>query len=172
MARLAEVKDRLGDAVGRDIFFISEGVDRARHAGPAQGLRRCITASAPGWQLLTGRPEDIKAINAKFGDHSATRELTRSPRDSDRQRRDSAFGDVGQRAITIRLMDPKWRDRPTLLKPPRRAVRFIISSAISRVRPCSRRSVLPVIRSAAAAISALTSAGLPIAATMPGSSTS
>ena len=77
MARLAAVKDRLGDAVGRDIIFISMSVD-PEHDTPdlLKAFADAFAASAPGWQLLTGRPEDIKAINAKFGDRSATRNLS------------------------------------------------------------------------------------------------
>jgi protein SCO1 len=65
-ARLAEVKDRLGDAVGREIFFISITVD-PEHDTPAmlKAYADAFEANAPGWQFLTGRPADIKAINAK-----------------------------------------------------------------------------------------------------------
>src|SRR5471030_553847 len=76
-ARLAEVKDKLGDAVGRDIFFISMSVD-PEHDTPEmlKAFADAFDASAPGWQFLTGQPEDIKSINAKFGDRSAERKLS------------------------------------------------------------------------------------------------
>jgi protein SCO1/2 len=116
-ARLAEVKDRLGDAVGRDIFFISITVD-PEHDTPdmLKAFADAFGASAPGWQFLTGRREDIDAINAKFGDRSAERNL----RDHRNEiligndatgdwERDSAFTDIDQLAMTIRLMDPKFQ---------------------------------------------------------------
>ena len=76
-ARLAEVKDKLGDAVGRDIFFISITVD-PEHDTPdmLKAYADAFEASAPGWQFLTGKPNDINAINAKFGDRSAERSLS------------------------------------------------------------------------------------------------
>jgi protein SCO1/2 len=117
-ARLAEVKDKLGDAVGRDIFFISMSVD-PEHDTPdmLKAFAGAFDASAPGWQFLTGKPEDIKSINAKFGDRSAQRRL----RDHRNEiligndatgdwERDSAFDDINQLVMTIRLMDPKWGD--------------------------------------------------------------
>src|SRR6516164_801110 len=66
-ARLAEVKDKLGDAVGRSIFFISMTVD-PEHDTPdmLKAFADAFDAKAPGWQFVTGRPEDIQAINAKF----------------------------------------------------------------------------------------------------------
>ncbi len=72
-------------------------------------------ASAPGWQFLTGKPNDIKAINAKFGDRSAERGLSEHRNEiligndaTGDWQRDSAFGDVDQLVMTIRTMDPKW----------------------------------------------------------------
>ena len=48
-ARLAEVKDKLGDAVGRDIFFISMSVD-PEHDTPdmLKAFADAFDASAPG----------------------------------------------------------------------------------------------------------------------------
>jgi protein SCO1/2 len=115
-ARLAEVKDKLGDAVGRDIFFVSLSVD-PEHDTPEmlKAFADAFDAAAPGWQFLTGQPEDVKLINGKFGDRSAQRNL----RDHRNEiligndatgdwQRDSAFDDINQLVTTIRLMDPKW----------------------------------------------------------------
>jgi protein SCO1 len=126
-ARLAEVKDKLGDAVGRDVFFISISVD-PEHDTPEmlKAFADAFGASAPGWQFLTGRPEDIDAINAKFGDRSAARGpsshrnevLIGNDTTADWERA-SAINDVTQMVMTIRLMDPKFhglagtaQDRP------------------------------------------------------------
>jgi protein SCO1/2 len=116
-ARLAEVKDKLGDAVGRDIFFISMSVD-PEHDTPdmLKAFADAFDASAPGWQFLTGKSEDIKSINAKFGDRSAGRRLSDHRNEiligndaTGDWERDSAFDDINQLVMTIRLMDPKWR---------------------------------------------------------------
>jgi protein SCO1/2 len=116
-ARLAVVKDKLGDAVGRDIFFISMSVD-PEHDTPEmlKAFADAFGASAPGWQFLTGRPDQIKAINAKFGDRSAERDLKDHRNEiligndaTGDWERDSSFDDLDQLVMTIRLMDPKWR---------------------------------------------------------------
>ena len=118
-ARLADVKDKLGDAVGHDIFFISMSVD-PEHDTPEmlKAFADAFDATAPGWQFVTGQPEDIKAINAKFGDRSAERSLKNHRNEiligndaTGDWQRNSAFDDVNQLVMTIRLMDPKWRDR-------------------------------------------------------------
>jgi protein SCO1/2 len=115
-ARLAEVKDKLGDAVGRDIFFISISVD-PEHDTPAmlKAFADAFGATAPGWQFLTGAPEDIDAINAKFGDRSAGRGLTDHRNEiligndaTGDWERDTTFNDINQLVMTIRVMDPKY----------------------------------------------------------------
>jgi len=118
-ARLAEVKDRLGDAVGRDVFFVSMTVD-PEHDTPEmlKAYADAFDAKAPGWQFVTGRPDDIKAINAKFGDRSADRSLSSHRNEvligndtTGDWQRDSSFGDVDELVMTIRLMDPGFRDQ-------------------------------------------------------------
>ena len=75
-------------------------------------------AKAPGWQFVTGRPDDIKAINAKFGDRSADRSLSSHRNEvligndtTGDWQRDWSFGDVDELVMTIRLMDPGFRDQ-------------------------------------------------------------
>jgi cytochrome oxidase Cu insertion factor (SCO1/SenC/PrrC family)/cytochrome c2 len=118
-ARLAQVKDKLGDAVGRDIFFISMSVDPV-HDTPdmLKAFASAFGAGAPEWQFVTGNPEDIDAINEKFGDRSAQRSLSSHRNEiligndaTGDWERDSAFDDINQLAMTIRLMDPKWRSQ-------------------------------------------------------------
>ena len=118
-ARLAEVKDKLGDAVGRSIFFISMTVD-PEHDTPdmLKAFADAFDAKAPGWQFVTGRPEDIQAINAKFGDRSTERNLSSHRNEiligndaTGDWERDSSFNDVNQLAMTIRLMDPNFRNQ-------------------------------------------------------------
>jgi protein SCO1/2 len=115
-ARLAEVKDKLGEAVGRDIFFVSISVD-PEHDTPAmlKAFADAFDASAPGWLFLTGQPEDIKSINAKFGDRSGERSLSDHRNEilvgndaTGDWERASSFADIDQLVQTIRAMDPKW----------------------------------------------------------------
>ncbi len=116
-ARLAAVKDKLGDAVGRTIFFVSMTVD-PEHDTPdmLKAFADAFGAEAPGWQFVTGPPADINAINAKFGDRSAERSLSSHRNEiligndaTGDWERDSAFDDIDQLVMTIRLMDPRWR---------------------------------------------------------------
>jgi cytochrome oxidase Cu insertion factor (SCO1/SenC/PrrC family)/cytochrome c2 len=116
-ARLAEVKGRLGDAVGRDIFFVSISVD-PEHDTPEmlKAFADAFGANAPGWLFLTGQKDDVQAINAKFGDRSAERSIASHRNEvligndaTGDWQRDSSFDDVSQLAITIRLMDPDFR---------------------------------------------------------------
>lgn len=118
-ARLAQVKDKLGDAVGRDIFFISISVD-PEHDTPERlkAFADAFEAGAPGWQFLTGQPADINAISAKFGDRSAERNLSDHRNEiligndvTGDWERASALADINQLVITIHLMDPQWRSQ-------------------------------------------------------------
>jgi protein SCO1/2 len=119
-ARLAEMKDRLGDAVGRSIFFISMTVD-PEHDTPdlLKAFADAFDAKAPGWQFITGRPADIDAINAKFGDRSAESGLSSHRNEiligndaTGDWERDTSFNDINQLVMTIRLMDPNFRNKP------------------------------------------------------------
>src|SRR5690349_9398207 len=67
-ARLGEAQDRLGDRVGRDVFFYSISIEPERDT--PQRLKEYADAfhAGPGWLFLTGLPEDIKLIRDKFGD--------------------------------------------------------------------------------------------------------
>jgi protein SCO1 len=119
-ARLVEVREKLGDAVGRDIFFISLTVDPERDT--PERLKAFADAfhigDGPGWRFVTGKPEDIHLINLRFGDRSADRGL------SDHRNeivigngaigdwtRNSVLGDLEQVVMDIRSMDPKGRDQ-------------------------------------------------------------
>jgi len=67
-ARLAEAQERLGERVGRDIFFYSISIEPERDT--PERLKQYASAfqAGPGWLFLTGLPEDIQAIRQKFGD--------------------------------------------------------------------------------------------------------
>jgi len=117
-ARLATLQERLGDAMGRDIFFISITVD-PKHDTPEM-LKAFGEAfdAGPGWQFVTGKPEDINQITARFGDRSSERGLQDHRNEillgndalGDWER-DSALDDADQLLLTIRGMDPKWSDQ-------------------------------------------------------------
>jgi protein SCO1 len=116
-ARLAEVKERLSeDAVGRSVFFISMSVD-PEHDTPAD-LKFFADAyhSGPGWQFITGRPEDLRAIETKLG--NTGRKLSEHRNQivlgndaTGEWERASPFGDLEPLVMAIRALDPKWREQ-------------------------------------------------------------
>jgi protein SCO1 len=115
-ARLAEAREKLGDAVGRDIFFISLTVD-PEHDTPAD-LKRFADAyhPGPGWEFLTGRPADIRAIDAKLGNTSVKlyehrNQIVLGNDVTGQWQRDSPLGDINRLVMTIRALDPKWVDQ-------------------------------------------------------------
>jgi len=115
-ARLTQVEDQLGEAVGRDIFFVSMTVDPERDT--PEKLKEFATAfdTGPGWLFLTGKPEDIRAINYKLGDRSRKlsdhrNEIVLGNDRTGEWARDTALGDLNRLVMTIRDMDPKWRDQ-------------------------------------------------------------
>jgi len=112
-ARIAQLEDKLGDEVGRDIFFISLTVDPVRDT-PAR-LKEFADAfgAGHGWLFLTGDPADMREIKEKLGDKSRTLDAHRNEivlgNDATGQwMRNSVFGDLDELVYDIHEMDPKW----------------------------------------------------------------
>jgi protein SCO1/2 len=119
-ARLSQLEDRLGDAVGRDIFMISMTVDPNRDTPEKMKEFSSAFQTGPGWTFVTGDLETIRAINYKFGERS---EILSEHRNqivlgndvTGEWQRDSAFSDLNRLDMTVRSLDPKWRDQ---VRPP------------------------------------------------------
>jgi cytochrome oxidase Cu insertion factor (SCO1/SenC/PrrC family)/cytochrome c2 len=113
-ARMAQLEDKLDGAVGRDLFFISMSVDPERDTPEKMKAFADAFDAGPGWLFLTGKLEDIRAINYKLGDRS-DRSLSQHRNEivlgndatGDWQRA-SVFGDLDSLVISIRQMNPKW----------------------------------------------------------------
>lgn len=113
-ARLATLADELGDKLGRDIFFVSLSVDPEHDKpdvlkGYAETFHR-----GPGWLFLTGKLEDMRAINAKFGERMLSlsghrNEVVLGNDRTGEWARDSAFGDLERLSFNVQSMDPDWR---------------------------------------------------------------
>ncbi len=115
-ARISQLEDMLGDAVGRDIFFISLTVDPERDT-PAR-LKEFADAfgAGHGWLFLTGQPQDIRKVNAALGDKSRSlddhrNEIVLGNDATGEWMRNSVFGDLDRLVYDINEMDPKWRDQ-------------------------------------------------------------
>jgi mono/diheme cytochrome c family protein len=109
-ARLSQLEDKL----------ISMTVDPKRDT--PERLKEFSSAfrTGPGWAFVTGAPEDIRAINYKFGERSGVlsehrNEIVLGNDATGEWQRDSAFGDLNRLVMTVRAMDPKWRDQ---VRPP------------------------------------------------------
>jgi protein SCO1/2 len=115
-ARMTQIEDKLGAAVGRDIFIVSMTVD-PEHDTPER-LKAYAKAfgTGPGWTFVTGKAEDIRAINYKLGERSKVlsehrNEIVLGNDATGEWQRDNVMGDLDRVTLTIRAMDPKWRDQ-------------------------------------------------------------
>jgi protein SCO1 len=115
-ARLAQAEEKLGDAVGRDIFFVSLTVDPENDT--PEKLKEYADGfhAGPGWLFLTGKPEDIRAINYKLGERSTDlrehrQEVVLGNDAIGLWARNSILGDLDRFVMDVRGMDPKWREQ-------------------------------------------------------------
>jgi protein SCO1 len=113
-ARLAQVEEKLGDAVGRDVFFISITVDPENDTPEKLKAYAEAFHAGPGWFFLTGKPADIRAINGKLGEKMRRlsehrNEIVLGNDATGRWGRNNLLGDLETVVMAIRAMDPKWR---------------------------------------------------------------
>jgi protein SCO1 len=66
-ARLAQLQRRLGERMGRDIFFYSISIDPKRDTPEVLKAYMEKFGVGPGWVFLTGKAEDIKLVTKKLG---------------------------------------------------------------------------------------------------------
>ena len=115
-ARMAQVEEKLGDAVGRDIFIISITVDPENDTPDKLKAYAEAFSAGPGWQFITGKPEDVRAINYKLGERSKRlsdhrNEIVVGNDATGEWTRDNVLGDLDRVVMSIRSMDPKWREQ-------------------------------------------------------------
>src|SRR5262245_9830866 len=132
-ARLAELQEKLGDSMGRDIFFYSISIDP--ETDTSERLKQYADAfrAGPGWLFLTGKPEDIHAIRYKLGDRSRVlsehrNEILLGNGATGAWARNNALGDLDSLALTVRGMDPKWRPQAGLARTDPKALPFDFAS--------------------------------------------
>ena len=109
-ARLAQAQQRLGERMGRDVFFYSISID-PEHDTPDRLKKYAETFGAgPGWMFLTGAPEDIKQIRDRLGERS--RFLGEHRNDvllgngfTGEWQRDSVMGDLERFIVTVQAMN-------------------------------------------------------------------
>src|ERR1044072_1867355 len=95
-------------------------------ADPPKNLKAYTLAFAtgPGWSFVTGKPEDIRAINHRLGERSKVlsehrNEIVLGNDVTGEWQRDNVMGDLNRVVTSIREMDPKYRDqvRPAARNP-------------------------------------------------------
>jgi protein SCO1 len=113
-ARLSQLEDKLGDAAGRDYFFVSISIDPTNDTPDKLKEYSKAFGAGPNWLFLTGNSKDIDAIRHRLGERS--RALTEHRNEvllfNDRSgewERNSAFGDISILASAVRAMDPDQR---------------------------------------------------------------
>ena len=114
-ARMTQIEDKLGDALGRDIFIISMTVDPENDTPERLKAYSKAFSTGPGWTFVTGKPADIRAINSKLGERSKVlsehrNEIVLGNDVTGEWQRDNAMGDLERVTTSIREMDPKYRD--------------------------------------------------------------
>jgi protein SCO1/2 len=117
-ARLSELQDKLGDAMGRDIFFYSISVDPDTDTHERLKEYADTFGAGPGWLFLTGKPQDIYVIRDKLGDRGKSlsehrTEVLLGNGKTNEWARNTIFGDLNVLAIAVRQMDLNWRFEPS-----------------------------------------------------------
>lgn len=114
-ARITQVVDRIQDQIGKTIFVVSITVDPENDTPEKLKAFADAFYKGPGWTFITGKPEDIRAINAKLGNKSdvATdhrNEIVLGNDTTGEWARNSPFADIESVELAIRDMDPAWRE--------------------------------------------------------------
>jgi protein SCO1 len=120
-ARLTQVEDKLGEFLGRDLFFVSITVDPENDTPEKLKQFSQAFGTGKGWLFLTGKPADIRAINFKLGDKSRSlsdhrNEIVLGNDATGEWARNTVFGDLDRLIIDIRSMDPKWRNSERVIQ--------------------------------------------------------
>jgi protein SCO1 len=115
-ARMTQIEDKLAGIVGKDIFIISITVDPENDTPEKLKAYSKAFGTGPGWTFITGKPEDIRAINRRLGERSTVlsehrNEIVLGNDATGEWQRDNVMGDLERIILTIRAMDPKWRDQ-------------------------------------------------------------
>lgn len=112
-ARMAEIRKRLGEEVGRDFFIYSITTD-PEHDTP-ELLKEYAEAfgAGGGWLFLTGKPEDLEKIRWRLGERSRTlsehrNDMVLGNDASGEWSRSSVFEDYDVAVNEIRELDPVY----------------------------------------------------------------
>lgn len=113
-ARLSQLEEKLGDIVGRDVFFVSVSIDPVNDTPEKLKEYANAFSAGPSWLFLTGKPADMEVIRYKLGERRENisqhrNEILLYNDATGDWERASVFGDLNTLAVTVRAMDPAWR---------------------------------------------------------------
>lgn len=113
-ARLAKVAELLEEPLRQKVLFVSLSVDPVNDTPDKLADYAAAFHSGPGWLFLTGSLENMRAINAKFGEHMRSlndhrNEVLLGNDATGEWQRNTVFGDLTRLAMDIRSMDPQSR---------------------------------------------------------------
>src|ERR1044072_808785 len=114
--RMTQIGDKVVDVLGRDIFIISLTVDPVNDTPEKLKAYSKTFGTGPGWTFVTGKPEDIRAINYRLGERSKVlsehrNEIVLGNDLTGEWQRDNVLGDIKVVTTSIPEMHPKSRDR-------------------------------------------------------------
>jgi protein SCO1 len=110
-ARLSQLQEKLGEHMGRDVFFYSITVDPETDTPARMQTYAKTFGAGPGWLFLTGKPEHINEIRYRLGERSRflgehRNDLLLSNGFAGQWQRDSAMGDLDRLVLTIQSLNP------------------------------------------------------------------
>jgi protein SCO1/2 len=117
-ARLAQLQERLGDRVGKDIFLYSISIDPENDTPDKMKKYAEAFGAGPGWLFLTGIPEDIQAIRQRLGERSRflgehRNDVLLGNGTTGAWQKDSVLGDLERFIMVLEAMNPAWASRPS-----------------------------------------------------------
>jgi protein SCO1 len=112
-SRMAQIRQRLGEEVGRDVFIYSITMEPEHDTPELLKAYADAFGAGDGWLFLTGKPEDIKIIRHRLGDRS--RRLSEHRNDlvlgndaTGDWSRSSIYNDFDVTVTNIRELDPVY----------------------------------------------------------------
>lgn len=113
-ARMTQVADVLGDALGKNVFFVSISVDPENDTPEKMRAFADAFYNGPGWTFVTGSPENLKTISYQLGNREEKRsdhinEIILGNDRTGEWARNTPFNEPERLATIIQEMDPEWR---------------------------------------------------------------
>lgn len=112
-SRMAQIRQRLGEEVGRDVFIYTITMDPEHDTPEVMKTYADAYGGGNGWLFVTGKPEDIGLIRHRLGDRS--RKLSEHRNDlvlgndvTGDWSRSSIYNDFDVTVTNIRELDPVY----------------------------------------------------------------